>query len=132
MTQSAPAPCERRSHARTALPRRTGRIALLYRSADTADRKAPGTAADALNLSPGGAYVRCNCPEAVGTSLLVMLRIPLCEEPIEARARVCWRVSAEEHPEGAGMGIEFLALDALSSRRLHEYCASWESLEPAA
>jgi uncharacterized protein (TIGR02266 family) len=134
MTQSVTAHRERRSQVRATLPRQAGRIALLYRVAASTeeDRRPAGTAADTSNIGPGGAFVRCNTPEPVGTWLQVSLRIPSCEEPLETRARVCWIVPADSGARDAGMGLQFVGLDPLSSLQLQQYCLGWLSLDPAA
>jgi len=70
------------------------------------------------NLSISGMFIRSEAPEAAGTEFSFALRI---EEwrPIQGTAKVIWTRSDSEGPERpAGMGVQFLDLDAQSRRMI--------------
>lgn len=70
------------------------------------------------NLSTSGMFIRSDKPEPAGTEFGFALRI---EEwsPIQGTAKVIWNRSHTEGPERpAGMGVQFVDLDAQSRRMI--------------
>jgi len=70
------------------------------------------------NLSTSGMFIQSNNPEAAGTEFAFALRI---EEwsPIQGSAKVVWIRPHSEGPERpAGMGVQFVDLDAQSRRMI--------------
>jgi len=70
------------------------------------------------NLSTSGMFIRSDNPEAAGTEFDFALRI---EEwsPVQGTAKVVWIRSRSESPERpAGMGVQFVDLDAQSRRMI--------------
>jgi len=70
------------------------------------------------NLSTSGMFIQSNKPEDAGTEFAFALRI---EEwsPIQGTARVIWIRPHSESPERpAGMGVQFVNLDAQSRRMI--------------
>lgn len=70
------------------------------------------------NLSASGMFIKSSNPEATGTEFSFALRI---EEwsPIQGTAKVIWTRPVSESPERpAGMGVQFLEVDAQSRRMI--------------
>jgi uncharacterized protein (TIGR02266 family) len=70
------------------------------------------------NLSTSGMFIQSDSPEPAGTEFTFALRI---EEwsPIQGTAKVIWIRSQPESPERpAGMGVQFIGLDAQSRRMI--------------
>ena len=70
------------------------------------------------NLSTSGMFIQSNNPESAGTEFAFALRI---EEwsPIQGTAKVIWTRAHTEGPERpAGMGVQFVDLDAQSRRMI--------------
>jgi len=70
------------------------------------------------NLSTSGMFIQSDSPEPAGTEFVFALRI---EEwsPIQGTAKVIWIRSQPESPERpAGMGVQFIDLDAQSRRMI--------------
>jgi len=65
------------------------------------------------NLSRGGLFVSTREPEAVGTELLLSLRVPGREPPVSLEARVRWLRERDSEEGPAGMGLSFADLDDL-------------------
>ena len=70
------------------------------------------------NLSTSGIFIQSDHPEPAGTEFAFALRI---EEwsPIQGEAKVIWTRSKSEGPERpAGMGVQFVEVDAQSRRMI--------------
>lgn len=70
------------------------------------------------NISRGGTFIATERPLPEGTEFVFALGIPLMEEPLRLKGRVCWITPAEEATKAnpAGMGIEFQFVDAAERR----------------
>ena len=62
------------------------------------------------NISRGGTFIGTDRPLPEGTEFVFALGIPLMDEPLRLKGRVCWITSVDEatNANPAGMGIEFL------------------------
>lgn len=73
------------------------------------------------NLSLGGCFIKTPMPEPAGS--MVMLRFALPGEGhktvIKAVGRVCWTKSGSDGP--AGMGIQFVRVEAQEMTELRKY-----------
>jgi len=70
------------------------------------------------NLSTSGMFIQSNSPEGAGTEFAFALRIDEWS-PIQGSAKVIWVRPQTESPERpAGMGVQFLDLDAQSRRMI--------------
>jgi hypothetical protein len=63
-------------------------------------------AATTRDLGPGGAFVRCEAPLALGSRLQLRIETATGEPPIEVHAEVAWRTPPDA-PE-PGVGVRFL------------------------
>lgn len=71
------------------------------------------------NLSSRGMFIQSDNPESFGTEFTFQLRIEDWS-PIQGTARVVWtRPRAEGPDRPAGMGVEFVDVDAQSRRMIH-------------
>lgn len=112
---------EKRTHYRgKARPGR--RVDLRYRK-DTADSTS-GVSAVTRNIGVGGAFIITDAPHPSGTMLAIEIAVPTADTTIEVSAEVRWVVSAEQEPDGAGMGVKFLDVDVEALLKLSEYFAS--------
>jgi type IV pilus assembly protein PilZ len=70
------------------------------------------------NISRGGTFIATDRPLPEGTEFVFALGIPLMEEPLRLKGRVCWITSTEDATKAnpAGMGIEFQFADDAERR----------------
>ena|SRR5690554_6186365 len=75
------------------------------------------------DISSGGLFVASEQIPMHGVECKMAFKLPNCEEPIRAIARVAWsRFEAGETPEEpCGFGVEFLQLSPRGKESLHEY-----------
>jgi len=76
------------------------------------------------NIGLGGAFVLSENPLPVGTELVLAIRVPTRDEPIELMAEVRWLIPADEDADGSGMGVQFLDIDVDTLLALNNYFAS--------
>jgi uncharacterized protein (TIGR02266 family) len=73
-----------------------------------------------LNLSCGGLFVAANRVLPIESEVALQFLLPKAPEPLSPAARVVW--GRDRSPRGpAGMGLQFLALDGESSRRIESF-----------
>jgi uncharacterized protein (TIGR02266 family) len=65
------------------------------------------------NLSRGGLFISTATPEAVGTTILLSLRVPGRSVPLSMSAQVRWNRFDESLEGPAGMGLSFADIDAM-------------------
>jgi uncharacterized protein (TIGR02266 family) len=72
-----------------------------------------------LNLSRGGLFLEAEDPSSlpIDTSLVVRLRIPGMEEPVETTAKVAW-ARAAEGTQPSGVGLQFDSLGTLLGQKI--------------
>lgn len=70
------------------------------------------------NISRGGTFIGTDRPLPEGTEFVFALGIPLMDEPLRLKGRVCWITSVDEatNANPAGMGIEFQFADDAERR----------------
>lgn len=105
---------------------------LTYRKVDEATGE-PGSPIPSVtsNIGVGGAFIRSDDPEAVGTRLKLALKVPTSDVPIEVDAEVRWLVEPEDDRHEPGMGVKFHGLEVECLLRLSEYFASLTGAESA-
>ncbi|MCA1797053.1 MAG: PilZ domain-containing protein [Desulfuromonadaceae bacterium] len=78
----------------------------------------------AYNLSTGGIFIATESPIELNTKLTVKLGLPDAEKPIICESIVSWvnRCSAPEEPDTpAGIGLQFLSLNATDLFAIHSF-----------
>jgi uncharacterized protein (TIGR02266 family) len=74
----------------------------------------------ALNLSRGGIFVETEPLPSIAAEVELRFRLPGVAEPLAPTAQVIWH--RERAPgQAAGMGLQFLAIDRASVRRIEDY-----------
>ena len=75
-----------------------------------------------MNVSEGGVFVATHAVAKVGTTLILHLELPNCDEPIVTLAEVRWtrpyNVDSDVPP---GLGLQFVALDAISHAKIKRF-----------
>lgn len=114
-------------------PRPGRSVSVSYRAAASGAAEAvPRIEACTRNLGAGGAFVLCPDPLPVGTRVEITLRLPRPRRDIEVMAEVRWRVTVDEEPDSAGMGVKFVDLAIDDTIALQEYFASLTGLDTPA
>jgi len=81
------------------------------------------SAAQTLNLSEGGIFIRTPDPLDPGDQFLLKLHVPDGREPIEVVCKVVWTNKYGKEGKGMsrGMGVKFLNLHQENRKRIEEY-----------
>ncbi len=65
------------------------------------------------NINEGGLFIETESPHPVETNVTLRFRLPGCDEPIEAAARVVWSTpGGEGEPPGMGLCFDRLSPEA--------------------
>jgi uncharacterized protein (TIGR02266 family) len=70
------------------------------------------------NINEGGLFVETESPQEPETLVQLQIRLPGLDEPLPVAGRVAW-VSEGKDDAPAGMGIEFVGLDAEARRTIN-------------
>lgn len=76
-----------------------------------------------IDVSTGGLFVATEHIPTIGTECRLAFKLPTCDEPIRAIARVAWhREEAGDSPEEPrGFGVEFLSLTPQAQESVMQY-----------
>ena len=85
---------------------------------------------EAINLSRGGLFVEARCPIPIETEVDLDFRLPGSEISLTPTAQVIWHRESLAG-SGAGMGLQFLALDRDSSREIDGFIYERGGATPA-
>jgi hypothetical protein len=75
-------------------------------------------AAETRDIGVGGAFLACDAPQLVGTSLMLELRLPTSEQVFTLPSIVRWS------KPGEGMGIQFVGVDVDILLELNDFFAT--------
>ena len=83
----------------------------------------------ARNLSRSGIFVESDSTPAPATEVALRFRLPGVSDPLVPTAKVVWK---RDHSEAAlgGMGLQFLAIDPASIRRIEEFIYEFDLHTP--
>jgi type IV pilus assembly protein PilZ len=75
------------------------------------------------NISKGGTFIGTERPLPIGTEFVFALGLPGVAEPLRLRGRVIWTVPVVDATKAnpAGMGIEFIYVDAEEQRAMERF-----------
>ncbi len=115
---------ERRNHFR-GRSQAGRRVDIVYRRADGEPTKAGGDESHAVtaNIGVGGAFILSETPEAVGSELLVCIRVPGQVHELILEADVRW-TRGQTAAMGSGMGLQFEPLEDGALMLLRDYFAT--------
>jgi|SRR5690554_1502844 len=76
-----------------------------------------------IDISAGGLFVATDDIPVIGAECKLAFKLPTCDEPIRALARVAWRRNeAGELPEEPrGFGVEFLSITPQAQESVSQY-----------
>jgi uncharacterized protein (TIGR02266 family) len=108
-------PEEKRQHPRFAMETP---IALLFRSGSASSK------GRILNLSMGGVYIETDQGLAKDEILALEFRLPVPDRRISVKAAVKWRNTTGVDGLPAGVGVQFMEVDAATRTGLMQFIAS--------
>jgi uncharacterized protein (TIGR02266 family) len=78
-----------------------------------------------MNMSEGGLFVATHNAVAVGTTLVLHMRLPFEDEPVVTLAQVRWtRPYSGQDDVPPGLGLQFIDTDAASLAKIKKFVAT--------